>query len=163
MANYNYTEWVERLTDKMWDTLNTQLIGACQCVRTEDSGWFRFRDRVMGEFTDKYKIIEITVNGDLSDRELTTLLTFERPLDRAYQAWVRAVDADKDGHSKFDLLDEAIDNLAESRLNYIIKNYATMDKGNRAEYFDRVMMCTGQTEYDPTGDVFEEDEEDLEQ
>jgi len=163
MANYNYKEWVERLVKRLWDDLNKQIIEACEHVRHDNGDWQRFSDRVAGEFTDKYKIIDITANHDLSDRELTTLLTYEHPLDKVYYNWKAATNANTDERiSKFDLLGDSIDDLAERRLNYIIENYDEIQKGDRVLYFDRVMMCAGSVEYDPTGDVIDEDEEDLE-
>ena len=164
MANYNYKEWCEQLANLMWDDLNKQITKACEHVRHDNGDWTRFRDRVMGEFTDKYKIIEIAVSDFLSDRELTSLLTYEHPLDKVYHYWKAAINANSDNTiSKFDLLGDSIDDLAEHRNRYIIETYDEIQKGNRILYFDRVMMCTGQMEYDPTGDVPEEDEEDLEQ
>ena len=82
MANYNYKEWVERLSGQMMNDLQSQIIKACNDFQTNDGSWMQFKNRVMGEFTDKYKIVEVTANGDLSELELTALMTYNHPINK---------------------------------------------------------------------------------
>lgn len=160
MKPYNYEEWSDELSKIMWTELHGQISKACNTMLNNRVDIFRFAERVKGEFMDKFKIVTLADNHDLSEREITTLLTYKNPLDKIYVKWKQAFSSDILTLKNI-LLYDVIDDLAEDRIKYILSNFETLDKGDKQIYFDRVMMCAGKSVNDIT-DLEEEENEDLE-